>query len=97
MRKRDNGDVEIYFEDCAHPDYPERGKKVTRGKTILGGQIIRRKMSKTSGQPTLLVTFICQADMNGKIPAKALKETLPASMLKWYKAVQKELKSFVCK
>lgn len=97
MRKYENGDCEVYFEDCAHPEYPEKGKKVTRAKTIFGGQIMRRKISVNTGKLSLQVTFICQADMNGKIPPKALKETLPASMLKWQKTIQKELRPYELK
>lgn len=91
IRKRDNGDIEIYYCQHDEPDYQSTNKKAERGKTIFGGQIIRKRISKVSGEPTLLVTMISQADMNGKIPAKALRETLPASLIKWYRSVRKEL------
>lgn len=86
MRTRHNGDLEIYYCAITHSAYPERNK-IERGMTIVGGQIFRRKQ-RSNGSFTLMVTSISQADMKGKIPAKALQETLPSSLEKWYKSVK---------
>mmetsp|Transcript_16388 Transcript_16388/g.29629 ORF Transcript_16388/g.29629 Transcript_16388/m.29629 type:complete len:402 (-) Transcript_16388:287-1492(-) len=86
LRTRRNGDLEIYYSAISHSAYPERNK-IERGMTIVGGQIFRRKQN-ANGSYTLMVTVISQADMKGKIPAKALQETLPSSLEKWYKTVR---------
>ena len=91
IRRRVNGDIEIYFTGRAHQEYPEPKEKTIRGETIIGGQIFRKRISQTTGKPTLLVTTICQADMRGEVPKKALKVTLPSSVLKWYRSVKKQL------
>lgn len=86
LRTRINGDIEIYYSAATHPTYPERSR-IERGTTLIGGQIFRRKQ-KEDGTFTLTVTSISQADMKGNIPAKALQETLPSSLEKWYKTVR---------
>lgn len=90
VRRRDNGDIENLTLEITHPDYPVV-KKVERARTVLGGTLFRKRISKLTGEPTLLVTMITQADMNGVIPAKFISETLPSSLLKWYKTMQAEL------
>ena len=81
IRKRINGDIEIYFSASEHQDYPEIKDKAIRGETIIGGQFFRKRISPITGLPTLIVTSICQADMKGVVPKKALKVTLPSSVL----------------
>ena len=91
IRKRINGDLEIFFTGYTHSDYPEFKDKAVRGETIIGGQIIRKRVSPITGNLTLMFTTICQADMRGEVPKKALKVTLPSSVLKWYRSVKKQL------
>ena len=91
VRKRDNGDIEIYFRSSCNQDFPESSYGVIRGETILGAQIFRKKVSSVTGKVTLFVTTICQADMKGEIPKKALGITLPFSVLKWFNSVKKQL------
>ena len=91
IRRRVNGDMEIYFTGLAHHEYPEPKDKIIRGETIIGGQIFRKRISPITGEPTLMVTTICQADMRGEVPKKVLKVTLPSSVLKWYRSVKKQL------
>jgi hypothetical protein len=85
-RQRKNGDLEVFYSAISHSAYPERSR-VERGATIIGGQLFRRKL-KPDGRFTLVVTSISQADMKGKVPAKALQETLPSSLEKWYRSVK---------
>ena len=97
VRRKKNGDVEVFYRTFPHPvttsqDYPMK-KKIERGETLIGGQIIRTAQGPSG--PTLHVTILNQADMKGKIPAKALTETLPASLEKWYRSVRKVLASFL--
>ena len=95
IRRRVNGDMEIYFSALGHQDYPEVKEKAIRGETIIGGQIFRKRISPITGLPTLMVTSICQADMKGEVPKKALKVTLPSSVLKWYRSLKKQLQAKV--
>ena len=92
-RRRDNGDIEIVYSDAPHPSYqePDGSKKLERGRTIFGGQIFRRRVSLDTGEPTLLVTLVSQADMNGAVPAKIIKQTLPTSLFKWYRSIKTQL------
>mmetsp|Transcript_28626 Transcript_28626/g.28258 ORF Transcript_28626/g.28258 Transcript_28626/m.28258 type:complete len:173 (+) Transcript_28626:512-1030(+) len=91
IRKRDNGDIEVYYREYPAQDFQPPKSKAERGRTLFGGQIFRKRVSQISGEPTLLVTLVSQADMSGKIPVKAFEETLPNSLLKWYRSVRKEL------
>lgn len=86
-RRTVNGDIEVYYKETEwdHPGTPG----AERGHTIFAGQVFRT-VSTAEGK-TLLVTIISQASFSGKIPPKALKETLPLSLLNWYKSVRKEL------
>jgi hypothetical protein len=88
-RRKENGDIEIYYKESESEEVKEREIKVERGKTLFGGQIFRSISEK--GMKSLMVTLISQADMGGKIPPKALKDTLPLSLINWHKAVRKEL------
>lgn len=91
IRRRANGDMEIYFTGLSHQDFPEVREKAIRGETIIGGQVFRKRISPITGERTLMVTTICQADLRGEVPKKALKVTLPSSVLKWYRNVKKQL------
>jgi len=90
-RRRENGDIEVFYSNCESQEAPQTDSKVERGRTVIGGQVFRRRVSLKTGEPTLLVTLLNQAEMNGKIPAKALKETLPTSLMKWYRSVKNQL------
>jgi hypothetical protein len=90
IRKRENGDMEIFFRGERNEDYPEF-RKIVRGETVFGGQIFRKRVSNKTGKETLIVTTICQADMKGDIPPKALKVTFPINVIKWFKSVKKQL------
>lgn len=90
-RKRVNGDNEILYLSLEHGEFPENKEKAIRAETIIGGQIFRRRISPSTGKPSLYVTTIFQADMKGDIPKKALKITVPSNMLKWYRTVKKQL------
>ena len=97
VRRKRNGDIEVFYRTFPHhvrirQDYPVK-KKVERGETLVGGQIIRGAQGPEG--PTLHVTIFNQADMKGKIPAKAVTETLPASLEKWYRSVRKVLAGFL--
>lgn len=95
IRYRSNGDIEILTRHTTYENLPEISKKCERGKTIIAGQIIRKRIDPSTSKPTLLITMINQSDMGGKIPAKALSETLPASLLKWCKNMQTVLNKYV--
>ena len=86
-RRTANGDIEIFYKETEWDHSGTPGAE--RGRTLFAGQILR-KTSTPQGK-TLLVTLISQAVFSGKIPPKALKETLPISLLNWYKTVRKEL------
>ena len=88
-RYKENGDIEIFYSESESDQYKQPAEKVERAKTIFGGQIFREVELKTG--KTLIVTLLSQAEMGGKIPSKVLKETLPLSLLNWYKAIRKEL------
>ena len=91
IRRRNNGDMEIFYQASESEEFLESGNKVIRGQTIFGGQIFRKRISPNTGKPSLLITTICQADLKGEIPKKLLKITLPSSMLKWFRAIKKQL------
>lgn len=91
IRKRVNGDIEIFFTSLEHNEHPENKDKAIRGETIMGAQIMRKRISPITGNYSLYVTTICQADMKGEVPKKALKVTLPSSLLKWYRGIKKQL------
>ena len=91
VRRRNNGDMEIFYRASESEEFVESGDKVIRGQTIFGGQIFRKRISPNSGKPSLLITTICQADLKGEIPKKLLKITLPSSMLKWFRSIKKQL------
>jgi hypothetical protein len=86
VRTRINGDIEVFYSAVTHSAYPPRSK-IERGTTVVGGQLIRRRL-RPDGSFTVIVTAISQADMKGKIPAKALQDTLPSSLEKWYQSVR---------
>lgn len=88
-RTKQNGDLEIIYHQSEHNLFTEVPEKTERGKTIFGGQIFREVQLGES--KTLLVTLVSQAEMGGKIPPKAVKDTLPFTLLNWYKSVRKEL------
>ena len=90
VRKKVNGDIEIYFTGSYHKDYPEDKNKAVRAESIIGGQIFRKRISNITGQVSLMITTIFQADMRGEIPKKALKFTFPTSVLKWFRDVKKQ-------
>jgi START domain len=91
IRRRINDDMEIYFTGSANEEYPEHKEKAVRGRTMIGGQIFRKRISPINGKPTLMVTTICQADMKGNVPSKILEITLPDSILKWYRSIKKQV------
>lgn len=86
-RRAVNGDIEIFYKETEWDHSGTPGAE--RGRTLFAGQVFRR-ISTPQGK-TLLVTLISQAVFSSKIPPKALKETLPLSLLNWYKTVRKEL------
>lgn len=94
MRYRSNGDIEVLYKDL-HSDYVPKGAgKAEKARTIVGGQIIRRRIDPVTNKPTLLVTLINQTDMGGKIPPKVLSTTLPSSLIKWYRTVKKVIEKY---
>jgi hypothetical protein len=95
IRRRSNGDIEIFSRHTNYENLPEISKKCERGKTIISGQIIRRRIDPLTSAPTILFTLINQSDMGGKIPPKILSDTLPASMVKWCKTIQNTLSKYV--
>lgn len=95
IRKRINGDLEIYFTASENESYPDKGSKVIRGETIIGGQIYRKRISPSTGKMSLMITSIFQADLKGEIPKKVLKVTLPSSVLKWFKTVKRQVEGLV--
>lgn len=95
IRRRSNGDIEIFSHHTNYENLPEISKKCERGKTIIAGQIIRRRIDPSTSAPTILFTLINQSDMGGKIPPKVLSDTLPASMVKWCKTIQTTLTKYV--
>jgi hypothetical protein len=91
IRRRTNGDIEIYFTASENERYPVKGDKVVRGDTIIGGQIYRKRISPSTGKMSLMITSIFQADLKGEIPKKLLKVTLPSSVFKWFKTVRRQV------
>ena len=88
-RIKESGDIEIFYKEAEGDFVIENNEKIERGNTIFGGQIFR--LADVPSGKTLLVTLISHCEMRGKIPPKALKETLPLSLLNWYRSVRKEL------
>lgn len=52
---------------------------------------MRNRISPVTGERTLLITQICQADFKGKITPKLISFTLPATYIKWYNSLRKVL------
>jgi hypothetical protein len=94
MRYRSNGDIEVLHKDVQSDYVPKCAGKAEKARTIVGGQIIRRRIDPFTNQPTLLVTLINQTDMGGKIPPKVLSTTLPSSLIKWYRTVKKVIEKY---
>lgn len=94
MRYRSNGDIEVLYKDLEIDYLPQGAAKAEKAKTIIGGQIIRRRIDPVTNKPTLLITFINQTDMGGKIPPKALSTTLPSSLIKWYRTIKKVMEKY---
>ena len=95
IRRRANGDLEIYFTRSENEQFPDKGNKVVRGETIIGGQIYRKRISPSTGKMSLMITSVFQADLKGEIPKKLLKITLPSSVLKWFKSVKRQVQIMV--
>jgi len=94
MRYRSNGDIEVIYKDVQSDYVPKCAGKAEKARTIIGGQIVRRRIDPFTNQPTLLVTLINQTDMGGKIPPKVLSTTLPSSLIKWYRTVKKVIEKY---
>lgn len=94
MRYRSNGDIEVLYKNLDSDYMPQGAAKSEKARTIIGGQIIRRRIDPVTNKPTLLITLINQTDMGGKIPAKALSTTLPSSLIKWYRTIKKVLEKY---
>lgn len=93
IRKRVNGDLEVCFSATLHEDFPEIKEKAVRAEVVIGGQIFRKRISPNTGQMSLIISTIVQADLKGEIPKKMLKITLPASVFKWFKSVKKQVEA----
>lgn len=93
IRKRENGDLEVCFSATTHEDFPELKENAVRAEVIIGGQIFRKRVSPNTGQVSLIISTIVQADLKGEIPKKMMKITLPVSVFNWFKSVKKQVEA----
>jgi len=91
IRKRVNGDLEVCFSASLNETCPEIKEKAVRAEVVIGGQIFRKRVSPNTGNSSLIITTIVQADLKGEIPKNMLKVSLPPSVLKWFRNVKKQV------
>jgi hypothetical protein len=91
IRKRNNGDLEVYFRASFNENFQNPPEKTVRGEVVLGGQIFRGRVSPNTGKNSLIITTIVQADLKGEVPKKLLKVSLPASVFSWFRSVKKQV------